>query len=50
MLLPLMLQFPVYGWIIARAWKENRLFGGMAAVTCAHVGGMLLSVFMTMTK
>ena len=50
MLIPIVLQFPVYGWIVARSWKEDRLLGGMAAVTCAHVGGMLLSVFMAMTK
>jgi hypothetical protein len=50
MLLPIALQFPLYGWIIACAWKDNRLLGGMAIVTCAHVGAMLLAVFMAATS
>jgi hypothetical protein len=50
MLIPLVLQFPVYGWVVARAWKEDRLSGGVAVVTCAHVSAMLLSAFMTMAR
>ena len=50
MIVPVILPFPVYGWIIACAWKENRLLGGVRLVTCVHVGVMLLAVLMRITK
>jgi len=46
-MVPVVLQYPVYGWLVARAWKEDRFLAGLAVVTSAHVGAMLLSVLMT---